>query len=94
MIRDARALGRQVHLASASNERYVRSVADHLGLFDGWFASTDTENLSSTTKANRLVEAFGEGGFEYIGNDYRDLPVWAVACQRTAVFRLGYDQNC
>jgi 4-hydroxybenzoate polyprenyltransferase/phosphoserine phosphatase len=85
MIKDARALGRQVHLASASNGRYVQSVADHLGLFDGWFASTDTENLSSTTKARRLVEAFGEGGFEYVGNDYKDLPVWAVACKRTAV---------
>src|SRR5262249_45413836 len=47
--------------------------------------STDRDNLSSTAKARRLIEAFGKGGFEYIGNDADDLPVWAVACQRTAV---------
>ena len=44
IIRKARAAGNPVYLASASNERYVRAVADHLGLFDGCFASTDNEN--------------------------------------------------
>src|SRR5215471_11657655 len=55
-IREARAAGRPVYLASASNERYVRTTADHLGLFDGWFASSAHENLSSKVKAGRLVE--------------------------------------
>ena len=41
LVREARANGRPVYLASASHERYVRGVAEHLGLFDGWFASTD-----------------------------------------------------
>jgi phosphoserine phosphatase len=54
LIRQRRAAGHQVYLASASNERYVRAVADHLGLFDGWFASNDKENLSSASKARRL----------------------------------------
>ena len=85
LIRDARAAGQPVYLASASNERYVRGVADHLGLFDGWFASTDNENLSSSAKAKRLVEAFGENGFDYIGNDKADLPVWSRANRRLAV---------
>jgi hypothetical protein len=62
LIRQRRAAGNQVYLASASNERYVQAVADHLGLFDGWFASNDKENLSSGLKARRLVDAFGEGG--------------------------------
>ena len=85
LIRDARAAGQPVYLASASNERYVRAVADHLGLFDGWFASTDNENLSSSAKAKRLVEAFGENGFDYIGNEKADLPVWSRANRRLAV---------
>jgi haloacid dehalogenase-like hydrolase len=55
LIREARDKGGRVFLASASHERYVRDVAEHLGLFDGWFASTDNENLSSSTKAKRLV---------------------------------------
>jgi 4-hydroxybenzoate polyprenyltransferase/phosphoserine phosphatase len=85
LIREARASGRAVHLASASNERYVRAVAEHLGLFDGWIASNETENMSAATKARRLVEIFGESGFDYIGNDTPDLPVWAVARRRIAV---------
>ena len=85
LIRDARDNGGRVFLASASNERYVRDVAEHLGFFDGWFASTDSENLSSSTKARRLVQAFGEKGFDYIGNDRADLPVWSSANRSIAV---------
>lgn len=85
LIRQRHAAGNQVYLASASNERYVQAVADHLGLFDGWFASNDNENLSSGSKARRLVEAFGEGGFDYVGNGRADLAVWTVACRRIAV---------
>lgn len=85
LIRQKRAEGHQVYLASASNERYVRAVADHIGLFDGWFASNDQENLSSGIKACRLVETFGEGGFDYVGNGRADLAVWTAASQRIAV---------
>ncbi len=85
LVRHARESGRLVYLASASNERYVKGVADHLGLFDGWFASTDTENLSSSAKATRLVDAFGENGFDYVGNDKADLAVWSKASRRLAI---------
>src|SRR5439155_1241301 len=54
LIRKAAASGCPVYLASASNERYVRAVAEHLGVFDGWFASSDTENLSAATKARQV----------------------------------------
>jgi 4-hydroxybenzoate polyprenyltransferase/phosphoserine phosphatase len=79
LINEARSHGRQVYLASASNERYVGEVAAHLGLFDGWFASTESENLSSEAKARRLVAAFGEKRFDYVGDSEADLPVWAAA---------------
>jgi 4-hydroxybenzoate polyprenyltransferase len=85
LIQQRRSAGSEVYLASASNERYVKAVADHLGLFDGWLASDDKENLSSGAKARRLVEAFGEGGFDYIGNGRADLAVWNVAHQCIAV---------
>ena len=85
IIRRAREQGRPVYLASASNERYVGAVASHLGLFEGWFASTAAENLSSVTKAGRLVTEFGERGFDYIGNGRADLAVWAKARRRIAV---------
>ena len=85
LINEARSYGRQVYLASASNERYVRAVAAHLGLFDGWFASTESENLSSEAKARRLVETFGEKQFDYVGNSRDDLAVWAAANKCIAV---------
>jgi 4-hydroxybenzoate polyprenyltransferase/phosphoserine phosphatase len=85
LIREAKAAGREVFLASASNERYVRAVADHLDLFDGWFASDDDRNLSSAAKAELLVSNFEEHGFDYIGNSRDDLAIWTVARKRIAV---------
>jgi 4-hydroxybenzoate polyprenyltransferase/phosphoserine phosphatase len=85
VVRQARAAGRPVYLASASNRRLVETVADHLGLFTGWFASDETMNLAGAEKARRLVEAFGERGFDYIGNDGADLPVWEKAARALAI---------
>lgn len=85
LIQQRRAAGNRVYLASASNETYVRGIADHLGLFDGWFASNADENLSAGSKARRLMETFGKGGFDYVGNSRADLAVWAVAGQCIAV---------
>jgi 4-hydroxybenzoate polyprenyltransferase/phosphoserine phosphatase len=84
-IQKARSCGRPVYLASASNQRLVGAVADYLGLFTGWFASNEKENLADDTKAARLVKEFGERGYDYIGNGSADLPVWAKAAQAIAV---------
>ncbi|MEJ0094641.1 MAG: UbiA family prenyltransferase [Methylocella sp.] len=85
LIKDARADGRHVYLASASNAKFVAAVAQHLGLFTDYFGSDATTNRSAHAKADLLVEAFGEGGFDYIGNDEADLPVWAAASKRIGV---------
>jgi UbiA prenyltransferase family len=85
LIEKARAAGRPVYLASASNEKFVAAVADQLGLFDGWFASDASSNLSAEVKARRLTEAFGRGGFDYVGNEKADLPVWAAAAGRIGI---------
>jgi 4-hydroxybenzoate polyprenyltransferase len=85
LVKDAKAEGRKVYLASASNERLVERVADHLGLFDGWYASSPAANLKAEAKAARLIAEFGEKGFDYIGNDDADLPVWANARKAFAV---------
>jgi 4-hydroxybenzoate polyprenyltransferase/phosphoserine phosphatase len=78
-IKDASQRGRPVYLASASNESLVEAVAQHLGIFTGWFGSNETINLSGEQKARLLVERFGERGYDYIGNDAADLQVWAHA---------------
>lgn len=78
-LRAERARGRRIYLASASAEKYVAEVAAYLGLFDGIFASTDTVNLKSAAKAEALVRTFGEGGFDYAGNESADFAVWSRA---------------
>lgn len=78
-IETARATGRKIYLISASNEKYVRSVAEHLGIFDEHAGSTAAVNLSGKTKAAWLEREFGEGNFDYIGNSAADLPVWRIA---------------
>jgi 4-hydroxybenzoate polyprenyltransferase/phosphoserine phosphatase len=82
LVAQARAEGRKTFLYSASDERYVRAVAEHLGLFDGAVGTTGGANLSGEAKARRLVETFGEGGFDYVGDAAVDVAVWARA--RTA----------
>ncbi|MGQ0672194.1 MAG: UbiA family prenyltransferase [Hyphomicrobium sp.] len=85
LIRKARDAGRPVYLASASHEKLVEQVARHLGLFDGWFGSSGLINLKSEKKAERLVEQFGDKGFDYLGNDAADLEVWRRARRAIAV---------
>lgn len=71
--------GRSLWLCTASNERLAHSVARHLNLFDGVLASDRQSNLSGRLKAQRLVQLFGERGFDYCGNERRDLFVWQHA---------------
>jgi 4-hydroxybenzoate polyprenyltransferase len=74
-LRAARAHGRPVYLVSSSDERLVKSVADYLGLFDGWFASDGATDLSGAGKSAKLSEAFGDGSFDYVGAASKDVAV-------------------
>jgi 4-hydroxybenzoate polyprenyltransferase/phosphoserine phosphatase len=74
-----RANGRSLWLCTAANERLAEGVASHLGLFDGVLASNSATNLAGAAKAAQLVERFGEGGFDYCGNERRDLIIWKRA---------------
>lgn len=88
-IRDAQAQGRPVYLASASSARYVEALACQLGGIAGVFATDHAVNLAGDRKAARLVEAFGAGGFDYIGDDPVDMPVWRAAGSALAIARSG-----
>lgn len=66
-------------LVTGSDQKWASEVAAHLELFDGVMASDGTCNLTGQRKAQRLVERFGRRGFDYAGNDWADLPVWAEA---------------
>ena len=75
-IRDARAGGRRVYLATASHRILAQQVADHLGLFDGVIASEPGRNVSGAGKLARLRDVAGSDRFEYLGNSAADLAIW------------------
>jgi 4-hydroxybenzoate polyprenyltransferase/phosphoserine phosphatase len=75
-LEDQRQEGRAVWLCTAANEHLAARVATFLGVFEGVLASNGGTNLAGNVKAARLVERFGEGGFDYCGNERRDLLIW------------------
>jgi 4-hydroxybenzoate polyprenyltransferase len=71
--------GRRIVLATACDLQIARQVADHLKLFDAVFASDGITNLSGGSKRKRLVNEFGEKGFDYVGDHRIDRAVWDSA---------------
>lgn len=69
--------GREVTLASASNEVLVKKLARDYGLSKRVFASSATKNMKGATKARALVAAYGEAGFDYAGDAPVDQAIWA-----------------
>lgn len=71
--------GRRLILATAADRRYADQVAAHMDMFDEVLASDGTRNLKGRVKASLLVERFGRGGFDYLGDSRSDLAVWRHA---------------
>ena len=84
-VETARAEGREVILASASHETLVKRLAADHGLSERVFASDGATNLKGSAKAAALVAAFGEGGFDYGGNEAADRKIWAHAARALVV---------
>lgn len=85
MLRNARLSGRRTVLATAAATPVAQACASELGLFDDVLASTGDVNLKGKAKADALVERFGIGGFDYVGDSRADLPVWQVAAGKYSV---------
>lgn len=71
--------GRRITLATATHRTVAERIAGYLGVFTDVLATEGDVNLSGGVKRQRLVEAFGEGGFDYIGDHAKDLPVFSSA---------------
>lgn len=79
LIETERATGRMIILATAAHDSLARRIAEHLQLFDLVWASDAERNLSAEHKRDVLVEHYGEGGFDYVGNSRDDLAVWRAS---------------
>lgn len=76
-IKQEKAKNRKIYLCTGSNILIARKIAQHLGLFDGVFATYVKTNFVGHNKAATLIKAFGEKKFDYIGNASVDLKVWS-----------------
>jgi 4-hydroxybenzoate polyprenyltransferase/phosphoserine phosphatase len=84
-LRDEKAHGRRIVLATASHRILADQVAAHLDLFDEVLATDGTTNLKSSAKRDALVSRYGERGFDYVGNDWPDVEVWQSAAKAHVV---------
>lgn len=86
-LREQKASGRKILLATASDLQMAKPVADYTGVFDDILASDGRTNLRGENKLRALVERFGERGFDYAGNSSVDLAVWRGAREAIVVSR-------
>lgn len=82
--------GRNIVLISASNEKFVRQVSDHVGLFIDAMGSDESHNLAAKNKVTRILQLNPEGGYIYAGNSSHDIPVWKEANE---VILVNCDQS-
>lgn len=87
LLKAQKAEGRPLVLATAASRSTADAVADHLQLFDTVLASDDQVNLKGRKKAAALVDHFGEGGFDYVGDAVADKAIWQHAKGGYAVCR-------
>jgi phosphoserine phosphatase len=78
-LKEQKRAGRKLVLATASDIEMARPVAQHVGLFDEILASDGSTNLRGAAKRRKLVELYGDHGFDYAGNSSVDLGVWPQA---------------
>lgn len=73
-IKDKKANGSTIILATGAHQSVAAHVAEHLGIFDEVLSSDGRQNLVGSNKARLLAAKYP--GFQYAGNSRADMPVW------------------
>ena len=84
-LKEEKANGRHIVLATGTPAKFAQAIADHLGVFDAVFCTDDANNLTSRRKRALLVKTYGDGGFDYAGNSRHDLAVFDAAREALVV---------
>jgi len=84
-LREDHTAGRRVILATGTPRKFAEAIAAHLGVFDVVHATDGHHNFTSKKKCAALVEAYGDGGFDYVGNSRHDLACFEVARESIVV---------
>ena len=84
-LQKQKAAGQELILVSASNQKAVDAVSEHIKLFDASYGSDETTNLKAQKKLLKIRERSGEKSFAYAGNSSDDIPIWRSATQAIIV---------
>ncbi len=84
-LRERRAAGRLLVLATGADRRIADAVARHLGLFDAVLASDGRTNLTGRRKLAAICRRLNGAAFAYIGNSRKDLVIWRAAASGICV---------
>lgn len=71
--------GIKIYLVTGAPYPLALRIAQALPVFDEVWASSRWKNLVGARKARFLVRQFGWRGFHYIGDSWKDVPVWRAA---------------
>ncbi len=72
-LRLQKANGRRLFLVTGADQRVAVAVARETGLFDEVMASDRSRNLTGNGKAQTLVQRFGQGKYDYLGDSRKDM---------------------
>ena len=78
-LRDQKRRGRSLILATGADEKLATEINREFGLFDEVMASDGHINLVGRKKRERLIATFGLHGFDYLGNDRREVEIGCAA---------------
>jgi hypothetical protein len=77
-IREQKAAGRTIVLATAADHRIAQAVADHLGVFGMVLATRTGDNLKGQRKLEIIRSKVGST-FDYMGDSMADIPLFRAA---------------
>lgn len=83
LIQEAKGAGATIALVSASDQRQVAVVAEHLGVFDHAIGTDqhnfEGKNLSAENKLQLVQAQFPNRSFDYVGDCAKDIPIWQAS---------------
>lgn len=78
-LRREKSSGKKIILATGADATIAAAVADHLKLFDHVLASDGVVNLTGERKKDAIQQFVGGQPFDYVGDSWKDVPVWKAA---------------
>ena len=75
-IREVKNRHRVVYLISGSHQILVDQMGEYLNIFLESFGTKDNFNMVGSNKVQFIKENLKIHDFDYLGNSYKDLPIW------------------